>query len=228
MKKTFTILILIGISFCSKAGNLDSSKVEKRFTYIRFQPFQLLVREIVFNIETPISQRFDISFGLGYRFNDNSNSREIKGRYQTFGEYYLQNFNNDFLQAYKIDFGLKYYFREERDYFIAVNPFYRHWWMDKESCYYNNPKHYNFDGTRTDRVNVFGCKLLVGEHFDLFKTDKMSLNFCPYLGLGFRYTFYQYETFNGTVNEQYYTYLKENFEKWHITPQIGFMCGLGF
>lgn len=109
------------------AVNLDSNIVEKKFTYIRIQPFQLLVREFVINIEKSISNRFDASIGFGYRYNDKSQGREIHGGHGTAGDYSFQNFRNQFLQAYKIDFGIKYYFREERDYFVTLNPFFRYW-----------------------------------------------------------------------------------------------------
>lgn len=100
--------------------------------------------------------------------------------------------------------------------------------MDKVNCAYDNDLGFRFDGIRTDRVNVLGCKLLVGEIFDLYQNKYVSLNFCPYFGIGFRYTFYQYEIFEGTVNDKFYSYLKVNDEDWYITPQIGFMCGVGF
>ncbi len=230
MKKILVFAITLIVCSSVFAQKLDSTIINKKFKYIRFQPFQLIYNEITLNVEIPISNRFDISFGGGYVKNTNKrNENTFSGGHGSVSRYTNQNFLNPFLQSYKLDLGVKYYLSQQRNFFINFNLFYRKWWLDNTFLMYDDNLGYNFVATRTERVNVVGGKLLIGNNIDLYAGKNFSFNITPYIGVGFRYKLNYYKSI-GIVNDNFYFEANPLIEKsadWYITPQIGFMCGLG-
>jgi hypothetical protein len=139
-----------------------------------------------------------------------------------YGHRYL----NRLYTSYTLGVYHKRYIGATKTGFIEADIFYRNWHFSHKQARFDEDK-YSFDGERTERINVYGLKLLAGQTFMLSKRAAgYNLYLDIYLGAGIRYQDGTYETFNGLVNEIYYDYKKEHISKLWPTPQFGIKVGL--
>jgi hypothetical protein len=126
-------------------------------------------------------------------------------------------------------FGLyqKTYLNKASDLFLETDLLYRNWSFEKKQAEFDNVEGYRFKGLRTENVDVYCLKLLLGKTLLLTRKKK---KFTPYLdvyiGAGIRYKEETYETFNGYVYDTYYNYRKDKFYYTWPTPQLGLKLGL--
>lgn len=189
-------------------------------------PSQFVVLDFPLIIEK-IVKRHSIGILLSYR-PSTQNSGEIRGSGSgMYGDYIYETFQNKLNNGVTIGVSTKYYMPQWYNLFFEGDLFYRYWWFENKDCYYNNVEGYRFDGIRTESQNVYGLKLLIGRSFELKSNAKVKFLLDIYGGVGIRYRTYVYETVDGTVNDQYYSYLRETGT--NITPslQLGIKVGIG-
>lgn len=138
---------------------------------------------------------------------------------------YGHNHYNKLYNSFTVGFYRKSYFGESLG-FWEVDIFYRNWsFKDKQARF--ETKGYSFQGVRTENVNVYGLKILMGQTFFLTRKDKrLRLYGDIYAGAGIRYKQGYYKTSDGYVNDVYYDYIKEKYSEIWPSPQLGIKLGL--
>ncbi|OQP63102.1 hypothetical protein A3860_03770 [Niastella vici] len=140
-----------------------------------------------------------------------------------YGHRYL----NKLYKSYTIGFYQKTYVNKALDTYLEADVFYRNWRFKNKHASFQDVEGYNFQGLRTENVDVYCLKLLIGQTIFLTPaTRKVRLYLDVYGGLGYRYQEETYETFDGYVNDDYYSYKKDKFNYRRITPQGGVKFGL--
>jgi hypothetical protein len=136
---------------------------------------------------------------------------------------YGQNHFNRLYDSYTIGLFQKTYLSGQIKYFLETDVFYRKWRFAEKYAKFENVEGYRFEGLRTERVNVYCIKLLFGRTVLISKRQGLGAlkGIDIYVGVGGRYRTSQYETFNGTVNDVFYSYLIEKNSRFIITPQFG-------
>ena len=176
--------------------------------------------------------RHTIGLTLSYR-PSTINSAVISGGYgAVLGTGYTnQNYHNYLYNAMTIGLNSKYYLTTHTNkFYIDVNVFYRYWWFDNKHATYEknveNFSEYHFDGIRSEKQNILGLKLLMGQTRVFREGHKIRPIINLYAGLGLRYKMYSFETFNGYVNDDYYAYKKDAWSEWTPTIEFGLNVGL--
>ena len=221
MKITILLFFLYFFSYKFSVSQ-DSTEVKLRITTI---PIQLCFYDFPINIEKSFNQ-FTAGVITSYRLSTR-NSGRVSGGVGLLGGYQTQNFWNPFYNALTIGLNSKYYFAKEKHDFIESILFYRYWWFNYKDCEYNNVEGYNFQGTRTERQDVLGLKLLYGQSFTIKVKSKVKPIIDLYVGLGLRYNTYKFETFNGTVKGIYYDYKQDTGNSWAPSFHFGLKLGIG-
>lgn len=140
---------------------------------------------------------------------------------------YGQPHYNKLYTSYTLGLYQKTYINKALDIFIETDIFYRNWSFEKKPAEFDNVEGYRFKGLRTENVDVYGLKLLLGKTLLLTRKEKMLKPYLDvYIGAGIRYKEETYETFNGYVGNTYYVYKKDKFYYTRPTPQLGVKLGL--
>jgi hypothetical protein len=132
--------------------------------------------------------------------------------------YGWSNFNNFLYHAYTIGWFYKVYSKKNPTLFYEADMFYRNWHFNRKLLNLVDDGR-RTKGIRTENVDVYGLKLLIGKTV-LFtgKGKRIKTYVDMYAGIGGRYKTQQYETFNGTVDDVYYDYFKQRSHT--ISPSI--------
>jgi hypothetical protein len=195
--------------------------------YIEFKPFQLLFRELILEYERPINQKWGYGLGIAYRFDRNHVPEFSGGSTGLFGAYQFQNMFNPHYKALYFCISPKRYFDGNK--FLSLDIFYRYWWCDNKYIIFNNVEGYRFNAIRTDKVSVYGLKILFNSRQRLYKfTTNFESIITLYAGLGYRFRTYQYESVGGTINDRPNIYKKENGQEHLPSIHIGLKLGFGF
>jgi hypothetical protein len=216
------------------------------------QRFSLLVIVLSFSFQHAISQRvveigvkpteaaflnFEANAGIGnkkarygiflsYR-PDTQNSGEIKSRGTGAAGGYGKPHYNKLYSSYTVGLYHKRYLNKYSTTFLEADVFYRNWSFKNKQASFEDGRGYWFDGTRTENIDVYGLKLLLGETIFLSpKKHKRRFYLDVYGGLGVRHRKETYETFDGYVNDVFYTYKKDVFSNTPIGIQGGVKLGL--
>ena len=193
--------------------------------YIEFKPFQLLFREFVVEYERRVNQKWSYGLGLAYRF-DRNHVPEFSGVTGLFGEYQNQNMFNPHYKAVYFCISPKRYFNKNM--FFSLDIFYRYWWCEDKPIIFESRRD-NFDALRTDKVSVYGLKILYNARQRLFKiTNNFESVATLYAGVGYRFRTYQYESFGGTIYNLPNIYKKENGQEHLPSIHVGLRLGFGF
>ena len=140
---------------------------------------------------------------------------------------YSQPHYNKLYTSYTLGLYHKSYFNKELDLFLETDIFYRNWSFTNKPAEFKNVEGYRFRGLRTENIDVYGLKLLLGKTLFLSKKDKRIKTYLDiYAGAGIRYREEIFETFNGYVNDIYYNYKMEKFYNTRPSPQLGMKLGL--
>lgn len=221
MKNLFLFIVGIGLAHSSMA---QDTTLQARFR-IMTTPTEFIGLNFPLTIEKIVG-RHAFALTLAYRPSTQS-SGEVQGGKGSMGGYDIQNFTNYLYNAVTIGIGTKYYIPQWYNFFFETDVFYRHWWFDDKYASYPNVEGYRFNGRRTESQNVYGIKLLGGRSFEIKSNSRIKFVVDIYAGLGLRYRTHVYETFDGTVNDTYYLYLKETGNDFYPTPQFGLKVGMG-
>jgi len=192
MKKIILTVILLSL-YCTNSNGQDTCRLNYRITTI---PFQYLFNDYSFTFEKVYSNRRTLGLTLGFK-PSTQNEGEIT-THGILGNYSFENYFNPFYNAITIGLNSKYYFSKYNNLFVDGNIFYGLWWFDKKNCSYNNIEDDVWSGIRTEKQNVYGLKLLLGNTFQIRTNIKIKPIIDLYCGVGFRYKTCKFETFNGT------------------------------
>lgn len=190
---------------------------------IGIKPSEFLLQ----NFETNFAignKNLRLGFYLSYR-PSTQESGEVKAIGTGIAGTYGQSFNNKFYTSYTLGIYQKTYIK--KGFFLEADLFYRNWSFKNKYVEFYNIEGYEFQGIRTENIDVFGLKLLIGKTLILSKKEKKVKPYIDvYIGGGIRRKTSTYKTFNGYINEVYYEYKKEHFTDWFPTPQVGVKLGL--
>ncbi len=197
-------IIIISILFCSlvlHSQNIETDKNDKIIGGgIYFSPTQLVFPEILLTYEHFLTNRFSLSYSLGYKIPVGKGEVIKEFGHGLFAIYEYQYMFNKFSNAIYFSISPSYYLGQKRNFFIQCELFNRYYWFDKKQLAFDNIETYNYNSIRTERNNVVGIKVLIGTNIKLSISDSYFLNFKIYLGPGLRYKIYNYENINGIEN----------------------------
>ncbi len=218
----------------SPAHAQDSVKLRYIITT---QPTQYLFRDFGITIEKVLRRR-TVGLLLSYR-PATQNGGGTTGGHGGAGYYIDNNMFNRNYNAFTVGYTGKYFPKAGRNFFMEAAFFYRHWWFFNKQCNYDQGEGgYGFDALRTKWQNVYGLKLSLGETIYLRTKGRLKPIIEVFMGVGLRYKTYVFESWQGTVDGQYYDYLKERGNSWEgrydktalipFSIQGGVRLGIGF
>ena len=209
--------MIISILYVYSYGQNSFDKENFRITVT---PTQFIFCEFPVTFEKTLSNKFSVELTLSYK-KDTQKSGEVKSGWIGLFDYYPNhNLWNELYQAAGINVGSKYYYTKRKNWYMELNFAYKHLWFDNKNAKFDNCEGYRFDGTRTERQNVFGIRALIGHSFCFNTSGKIKPVIDIYAGVGIRRDFFTFETFNGTVYDRYYEYKKETGA--YTTPSFHF------
>jgi len=172
--------------------------------------------------------RHTIGLTISYRPSTLNSGEISSGKGPRLGEYIYQNYHNYLYNAVTLGLNSKYFLRKQDNVYLDGQIFYRYWWFDRKKASFENVEGgYSFDGTRTEKQNILGFKLLFGKTVEYKYGHKIRPIINMYVGIGLRYKTYLFETFDGVVNGSYYSYKKDNWSLWTPSLEFGITLGLG-
>ncbi|OZI09547.1 hypothetical protein BWI93_03535 [Siphonobacter sp. BAB-5385] len=163
--------------------------------YLRIQPLQLLCRELVVEYEFPVTEKLTIGLGAGYRFRKSSGTSEVADlmRIMT-ADYRLQNMANPYYQGVKFSLSPRYYLDTRKSFYVSAELFMRYWWLNRLDEQYLNPKGTYVRARKSEEMDVWGGKILVGLNRKLVSfSAHQAVYITPFLGIGFRHKAYTYQ-----------------------------------
>jgi hypothetical protein len=197
---------------------------QKRFE-IAVKPTQFLFNDFELNAGMG-SKRKLIGFILSYH-PATSDSGIISGAGDRFGGgYTLQNMYNRFYKGYTIGIYRKVNMVSPASVFVETDLFYRNWNFKNKKAEYPSTEGYRFKGTRSENVDVFVFKLLIGKSFSFSKNKPLNLYIDAFTGVGIRYKQSIFETTNGEVMDRYYDYKKDIFREILPSLHLGIKTGI--
>lgn len=216
------LLLFITSSFFHSAFGQDSSRV-------RFAISTTVTEYTLLNFPIVLEKYYKkhtIGLTAAYR-PSTSNGREIDVGYggMPFVGYTSQNYRNPLYESITLGLNSKFFLLPEK-YYVDIQVFYRYWWFDNKMAK-SESREYSFDGLRSERQNVVGLKFLMGRTFVFRHGRNISHIIDMYAGTAIRYRTYRFETVDGYINDQYYTYKKETWSDWIPSIQFGVNIGLG-
>lgn len=212
MKKITYLVLFLMLADCAAAQN------GIRITTL---PSQYLYRDFNITVERKISN-FTIGGTLAYRPAPGGEEYLLldpTGTGFLITNYRLSPMVNRFQWGYTIGANAKYYFKRLKNTYIEFNPFYRHWGVDNEQItfYADDDLFVGFSGRRTEAMDIYGFKLLAGFSRKWQDGDELQFLMDCYIGLGWRYKAYLYETRDGYI----YGYLADRLmDRYDDNPYI--------
>jgi hypothetical protein len=205
---------------------LDSFIVNSQTRFeLGIKPTQFLFKDFEGNFAIDYKRTL-VGVILSYR-PATQDSGEVKGGGSgTAGGYDLQNMYNNIYRAYTAGLYQKTYFTRDTRFFFETDLFYRNWNFKNKPAEYRNVEAYRFKGMRTENVNVYGLKLLVGQTFKFNRNNKLKPFIDLYTGLGIRYKQSVYITTKGFIYDIYFDYKKDVFNAILPSFHFGIKAGL--
>lgn len=217
MQRFFLFVIVLVISFQHVKA--------QRVIEIGIKPTEFIFRNFEANAAIG-NKKARYGFFLSYRPSTQS-SGEVKSSGTGSAGGYGHPHYNKLYNSYTLGFYQKTYINKELTTFLEADVFYRNWSFKNKPASFKNAEGYRFDGTRTENVDVYGLKLLIGETIFLSsKKRKRRFYLDVYGGLGIRHKKETYETVDGYVYDDYYAYRKDEFKSTPIGIQGGVKIGL--
>jgi hypothetical protein len=140
---------------------------------------------------------------------------------------YGSNHFNKLLSSYTIGFYQKTYFKKNLTYFIETNIYYRNWSFHNKPAIYKNVEGYRFNGLRSENIDVYGLKVVVGKTIlPPIQWKKLKSYIDIYIGAGIRSKNEFFHTTNGTVYDTFYPSFKEKNTTVLPSLQLGLKLGV--
>lgn len=197
---------------------------------IGLQPLQVVVREAVLSYEWPINGRMSIDVAVGYRYRNPSAGPEASIGKGTVASYELYQMLNPYHQAIKLAASPLVYLNARRSIYVQGEYFFRHWWLDNTHIIVNTVENSttDFDAVRTERINVYGTKALIGARGYLSRrATATGVMYSVYAGIGFRIKTYWYESRDGTFEGQPIDYQYEKGILYLPSVHLGLLLNVG-
>lgn len=225
---------LLGLGLFSLCFFCEAQTERDRVHLVRFQPFQLFVREFSLEYELPLGTKISLGIGAAYRVSQTGEGLGL------FRNVYSELFSYEYLQAvnpiysgYKFNLTPRLYLDEEHSWYLASEFFYRNWSKGRGQAEFLGTEisdgGYTYSGDRKENIDVIGLKVLFGfSYFFMDIGNRTEANVTIFTGIGLRSKTYTYETWDGRVNEKEVDYLKETGSKRMISVHLGVLLGIGF
>jgi hypothetical protein len=191
---------------------------QKRFE-VGIKPSQFFFKDFEINAGLG-SKRKVIGLILSYRPSTNSSGVVTGAGDGVAGGYTLQNMYNPLYTGYTIGVYRKVNMVSPASLFVETDLFYRNWNYKNKDAEYRSTEGYRFRGNRSENVDVFAFKFLLGNTFRFNKKKPVNIYIDGFTGVGIRYKRSEFETRNGEVMEIYYDYKKDIFRE--ILPSVHF------
>jgi hypothetical protein len=208
------ILITITVVFAATVN----MHAQKRFE-IGIKPSQFLFNDFEINAALG-SERKIIGLILSYRPATQSSAVVTGAGDGVAGGYTLQNMYNPLYTGYTVGVYRKVNMVSPASLFVETDLFYRNWNFKNKDAEYSSTEGYRFKGNRSENVDVFVFKFLLGNTFRFNKKKAVNFYIDGFTGAGIRYKRSEFETRNGEVMEIYYDYKKDIFRE--ILPSLHF------
>ncbi len=235
------LIFLLSVSFAF-GQDTDSTKsdvsippiVHKSRWLIQFKPLQTIFVEFPVFVEYNYG-RYGFGIELAYRPAYKSELPLIQYEYieRLWENYRALNYFNPLQNAVTVGTFHKTYFDSWNATHIKLHFFYRHWWFNEKETEYNdhvrengrNVQGYQFKGVRTENQDIYGLKSTFGGTFSIRTKLKHEVVLEPYVGLGYRYKTYHYQTWDGEFWGEPIDYVVERGHEHIFTLQIGIAIG---
>jgi len=225
MKKYTVFILLVFLSALSFARSNDTTHVHWKITT---KPTELLLGNIPLTVEK-VYKRRTLGLTLAYRPSYQSSGNVSSAGSGLAGDYEYQYAMNKIVQGAYVGINSKnYIFGAHRKFYIDPELFFRRWWCNNKNESFSNVEGYHFNATRTESINVYGLKILMGYSFVFCKTKAHKIVMDTYFGTGLRYKTWNYESTNGTVNGVYYTNKTDSGNSFLPSVHLGVQFGVGF
>lgn len=217
MNRFFLVVIIFSSSFLQ----VQSQKVIE----IGIKPTEFIFRNFEANAAIG-NQKARYGIFMSYRPSTQS-AGEVKSSGSGAAGGYGHNHYNKLYNSYTVGLYQKTYINKKLTAYLETDVFYRNWSFKNKQASFKNAEGYRFDGIRTENVDVYGLKLLLGQTVFLSSSkNKHRFYLDIYGGLGIRRKKEAYETVDGYVYDDYYTYKKDEFNSTPIGIQGGVKFGL--
>ena len=230
MKRGLFLGVAVAIASVVAAQEQAKTEIDKQ-QYVKYKlmirPLELVIPNISLTAERHFYRH---SLGLTLAFKPATReSGTITGAKGLFGNYRSSNMLNEAYNAITAGVNAKTYFHPagKKDMYIDGQLSYRHWWFDNKHVAYPNVEGYRFAGTRSERMDVYSGKILLGYSAVGNKGKKTRLVADFYGGLDIRYRSWKYITKDGSVMDVYNSYRKETGNYWGLNPYLGMQVGIG-
>ena len=202
MKKYLLLLVSASLSALLSAQTRDSVNLHWTITS---KPTEFIFGNIPITVEKVFKHR-TLGVTLAYRPSYKSGGETGSISAGLGGDYENQYVVNKIVQGVYLSVNSKnYVFGDESNFYLDPEIFYRRWWCNDKQESFDNVEGYRFNATRTESVNVYGLKMLIGHSFIFRKTRSTKIVLDTYAGLGMRYKTWDFVSKDGTVYNQYYT-----------------------
>lgn len=187
---------------------------------------QYVFRNINLTAEKAINARQTIGVTLEYRPGGKTTGM-ADAAFGPLGTSYYQPHLNSLYNGATIGVNSKFYFIKDKSLYVDAVGFYRRWWFDEKYVDHRDVEaKLDIAATRNERLDVYGFKALFGRSF-VRRTKSMTYVLDIYAGVGVRNKQRTSESYNGRVNDVYYSYKIERAAGWMPTLQGGLQLGIG-
>lgn len=219
MKTALLRNILICLLTSAAAMAQDTQREIRGQYRIVTQPTQLLVKEITLGAEY-IKGRRSIGIFSAYR-----SRRGISLVPSSIFDPLYPTYLDEEYRAFTAGISSKYYFLGVENFYLEGQLFYRHWWQDPDHYSYQPAIGNIINYEKTDNMNAFGSKLLIGYTICLGSTCRVRPLIGAYTGIGLRLL---QQRFRQTEEQDGVTTTFRGTESNAIRPsfQLGFSLGI--
>lgn len=231
MRKFRSALILV---FISSALFAQRNSQDYRFT-TEFS--QYVFGNIPVSIEKLINKKVTIGLDLGVRFATKQSGTIENKDYFPFTnkgvyDYTNQNTFNRFYNAYTVGLHFKYYFKENRTFYLEPAFYYRYWFFNEKQIEFERGdinggfEGYFFEGIRNEKQEDYVFCVNLGRTIKLKQTRKNRYVLDFEMGIGIIDRSYKFFTERGSVEDvPVRSYTESGFGK-HPYVNLGLSIGL--
>ena len=196
MNKFFLLSVFVTLTLSVFGQYIDNKKLTDNGLYIL--PTQLVFPEVLLTYEQFIRPRVSISYSLGVKIPVGKGNELQPFGSGLFAEYEYQYMFNEYSSGIYASLASAFY-DNRRKFYFQPELFYRAYRMNDKQLSYDNTEGGSYNSLRSEHINVFGLKLLIGFNNMIGLTDRMAINIKAYGGLGIRYKSYSYKDINNQV-----------------------------
>lgn len=227
--RTVLTLILFG-TFASAQRNSQDYRFTTEFS-------QYIFGNIPFSIEKIAGKKVTVGLDLGVRFATRQSGTFENKDYFPFTnkgvyDYTNQNTFNRFYNSYTLGFHFKYYFKEQRTFYLEPAFYYRYWFFNEKDIEFTRGPNdgsfqgYFFNGIRNENQEDYVFSLNLGRTIKLKQTRKNRYVLDFEMGIGIIDRSYKFFTASGSIEDvPVKAFTESGFGK-HPYVNLGLSIGL--